>query len=425
MTAVETETLTARGWALSLTAALALLVGRLGSSLFSLLPWHLAPLGFLVGLFAFPFLWATEKGRSLWSWTEDLDRRRGQAARLVAVASACGLVANDQGLAVVEVAPVPGGWSLVVEVPVGLTVSRVASLSEALAAGLNVRAVQVEPDRELAHRCRVVVMTGDPLADGVEWEPLLGRIGVTPSGPALWNPDTQPHVLVVGPTGSGKTTAQLGLVATLAQDPAASFLFVDVKRTGWSQFRGVTRSVVATTHGEALERLEDVHVELLRRLRVLESARADHRRELRGREQFGPLFVVVDEVTSLLAEDLPGEDQKAGKDRARTTRAILANVARLGRQASVHLVLGAQRPDQSLLGGGEFRDNVTARLALGALSVSGREMVFGPEWRNLEMPGTTGRGYWQGQCADPLTPYPVAVPMCEARRVAAKLEGSR
>jgi len=149
----------------------------------------------------------------------------------------------------------------------------------------------------------------------------------------------------------------------------------------------------------------------------LEIRRAASRYDLPPGVRFGPLYLVIDEVASLLAEDLPGEDAKSAKERVRSSRAILANIARLSRQVSIFLVLSMQRPDVSLLGSsGEFRDNVTARLGF-ALSASGREMLFGPEWRTLAMSGQPGRGHFQGQASDPLTPLPVAVPMVELWRV--------
>jgi len=156
---------------------------------------------------------------------------------------------------------------------------------------------------------------------------------------------------------------------------------------------------------------------MLRRFQLLETRRAASRYELPPDVRFGPLYLVIDEVASLLAEDLPGEEARSAKERVRSSRAILANIARLSRQVSIFLVLSMQRPDVSLLGSsGEFRDNVTARLGF-SLSASGREMLFGPEWRSLAMSAQPGRGHFQGQATDPLTPLPVAVPALELWRV--------
>jgi DNA segregation ATPase FtsK/SpoIIIE-like protein len=207
-------------------------------------------------------------------------------------------------------------------------------------------------------------------------------------------------------------------VATLCADKSARFAFIDTKRTGFAQFRTGSRvDAVATDHTDALALLQDVHAEMLRRFQLLESRRAANRHDLPPDVRFGPLYLVIDEVASLLAEDLPGEDPKSAKERVRSSRAILANLARLSRQISVYLILSMQRPDVALLGSsGEFRDNVTSRLGF-SLSASGREMLFGPEWRSLTMSGEPGRAHFQGQSSDPLTPLPVAVPMVEPWRV--------
>jgi len=112
---------------------------------------------------------------------------------------------------------------------------------------------------------------------------------------------------------------------------------------------------------EALALLENVHAEMLRRFQLLEIRRAESRHDLPPDVRFGPLYLVVDEVASLLAEDLPGEDAKSAKERVRSSRAILANIARLSRQTSIFQILAVQRPDVALLGSSESSE-ITLRL---------------------------------------------------------------
>jgi S-DNA-T family DNA segregation ATPase FtsK/SpoIIIE len=82
-----------------------------------------------------------------------------------------------------------------------------------------------------------------------------------------------------------------------------------------------------------------------------------------------PVLLVVDEAADLLA----ATKGKSGEDRLRANfqhkaGELIAELARKGRSAAIHLLVAIQRPETAQLGeqGGALRNNLTARLALGS-----------------------------------------------------------
>jgi hypothetical protein len=64
------------------------------------------------------------------------------------------------------------------------------------------------------------------------------------------------------------------------------------------------------------------------------------------------------------------------------------SVARLGREARVHLVFGIQQASASFFEGTEARDNFGFRIALGPTTQQSAEMAFGAGWVGRDVPAT-------------------------------------
>jgi hypothetical protein len=121
---------------------------------------------------------------------------------------------------------------------------------------------------------------------------------------------------------------------------------------------------------------------------------------------FGPVLLVVDEAADLLATT----KGKSGEDRLRAalqhkSGELIAELARKGRSAAIHLLVAIQRPETAQLGdqGGALRNNLTARLALGSLDADGLRML-GVSFTDpvaLSLDGTPGRAICVGFSGDP------------------------
>jgi hypothetical protein len=180
---------------------------------------------------------------------------------------------------------------------------------------------------------------------------------------------------------------------------------LDPKEAGeyaWLELVGVP---VITDLREQVEALE--HLVRVRRARqaLVRCHGVDGWHELPD-SGFRPVLLVVDEAADLLA----ATKGKSGEDRLRAglqhkAGELIAELARKGRSAAIHLLVAIQRPETAQLGdqGGALRNNLTARLALGSLDADGLRMlgVAATDPVSLALDGTPGRAICVGFAGDP------------------------
>jgi len=263
----------------------------------------------------------------------------------------------------------------------GATVESVRRQAPALASALRCTSVEVAADSRRADQLTLRIVRASEIS-AVEVSGLARCLGTTPSGPAVWDPLRAPHLLVVGDTGSGKTTAMVQLMVSLLADGWDwSFAVVDLKGVSFGPLATSPRVIgCAIDPVPAGDLIRDLAAEVYRRRDLLLAARADHWTGLRlGTLQ--PVLLAVDETAELLVASGDTETAKERRERLDQVRADLATLARLGRYVGIHLLLGLQRPDAAILGG-ELRDNLRARVALGRLIPYGRSVVKDLLWSN-------------------------------------------
>jgi hypothetical protein len=264
-----------------------------------------------------------------------------------------------------------------------------------------------------SHGTLRIVVGRVPLPDFLPWpgcpgpstQLLLGRRHG--GGELVLDSRSTAHVLLAGATGSGKGGAIRTAIAA-ALKSGWHVVVLDPKEAGeyaWLEALGVPVITALPEQVEALEQLVRVRGA---RQRLVRACGVDSWHELPEDERvaYGPVLLVVDEAADLLAttKGMSGEDRlraalqhKAGE--------LIAELARKGRTAAIHLIVAIQRPETAQLGdqGGALRNNLTARLALGSLDAEGLRMLglSSSDPVALALDGTPGRAICLGFAGDP------------------------
>lgn len=164
----------------------------------------------------------------------------------------------------------------------------------------------------------------------------------------------QPHLLIAGATGSGKSVIINGLIHTaLFRFPfgpgGAQFILIDPKRVELRQWANVPHAVCYASEPE------EMLSALFHAMDICES----RYREMQGagvRKYEGPdLYVIVDEFADLMTTQ------------GRTVKPLVQRLAQIGRAARVHLIIATQTPIAKVIPT-EIKCNFDSRFGLRARS---------------------------------------------------------
>jgi S-DNA-T family DNA segregation ATPase FtsK/SpoIIIE len=185
-----------------------------------------------------------------------------------------------------------------------------------------------------------------------------------------WQPSVSPHMLIIGGTGSGKTSAEHTLLTDLALYGWRVWV-LDGKRIEFAGYKDWPNvELVASKVGDQVRMIHAAHDLMEQRYSLIENGQARI-------SDFEPLALIIDEYATFKARVVRW--YKSVKAKGDPTQPpvfdLVADLARLARTAKIHMVIGIQRPDVDFLGG-EMRDNFGARLSLGRLSPQGANMMW-------------------------------------------------
>jgi len=210
----------------------------------------------------------------------------------------------------------------------------------------------------------------------------------------------QPHLLIAGSTGSGKSVLINSLIYTaLYRSPnRCRFILIDPKRVELIDYKQLPHCIrYASEPGDigaalvwAVELMEE-------RFRLMQAARQKESTE-------SEIYVIIDEFADLMIT------QK------RQTMPNLIRLAQLGRAAHIHLILATQRPTRDIITGA-IKVNLDSRVAL--------RCPTGQDSRNIinikgaETLPRYGFGYYL--TPETLTPQLIRIPYTDPAELAARV----
>lgn len=197
-------------------------------------------------------------------------------------------------------------------------------------------------------------------AVGVEQKALVNGVQI----PLYINFLKVPHLLIVAPSGSGKTYLLVLILKQLAQMPI-SLVLADFKGVDFISLDGCKNYY---KHQSVEKALSMVFEELQERM-------------ANPRFDFKPIVLLIDEWSGFLGI-LDKKTQEHYKQ-------MLASILMLGRGLQIFVIVALQRADASYITG---RDNIGNCIGLGRLSEESIRMTF-TEYKDDIVPKTRGKGY--------------------------------
>ena len=180
---------------------------------------------------------------------------------------------------------------------------------------------------------------------------------------------TQPHMLIAGTTGSGKSVAlNTALLSLLSVNPLLDLILIDPKQVELAVYNKsrFCREPVITDMEIAAQKLAEVVDVMERRYSLMAAAGV---KNIAGYnktadEKLQHIVVVVDEFADMM--------MMVGKE----VEELIARIGQKARAAGIHLVLATQRPSVDVITG-LIKSNIPTRLALKVAGRINSEIIIG------------------------------------------------
>jgi hypothetical protein len=288
----------------------------------------------------------------------------------------------------------------------GFPLNKFKSAKESLEASLQ---VYIDDMRENRSRATVdIIYAHEPMPKRTVIENLMALkgykfvVGRTRATQVTSSLIENPHLMISGQTGGGKSTATRQIITTLyVNQPQTQFLLVDLKGgLEFQLFEGIRGIQVVGSVEQAARELSILDAILDERMEALkqdgskdiEQFMCRHRKLAKGKSsRRTPLFrivIVIDEA----AEMFLVQDSRYAQS-IQKARRVLSRIARLGRAVGVHLIVATQRPDKQSLDP-QVKANLTGVLCFQMQNDASSISVLG-NGRATDLPDIPGRAIWK------------------------------
>ncbi|MEX2194833.1 MAG: DNA translocase FtsK [Thermoleophilaceae bacterium] len=266
----------------------------------------------------------------------------------------------------------------------GTKMSKVANLRDDLAYALASRDVRILapiPGKqavgvEVPNSVRQDVTLGDVFLDSPKgWSPLTVWLGKDIAGRAIGTDIAkQPHLLVAGTTGSGKSVCVNGMLCSIlmrATPNDVRLVLVDPKQVELNHYESIPHLLtpVITSPRLAANALQNLIREMEERYSIMSLARTRNIVELnkirtaKGQKPLPYILCVIDELADLMMV-APGEVEDS-----------IIRLAQKSRAVGIHLLLATQRPSADIITG-MIKANVPARIAFAVSSQTDSRVIL-------------------------------------------------
>ena len=173
---------------------------------------------------------------------------------------------------------------------------------------------------------------------------------ITPGGTApaiILDMLNQPHLLIAGSTGSGKSVLINTLIYTALYNAPhrTQFILIDPKRVELIDYKPLPHTLNYSSEPPEIAAALRAAVDLMER------RYKDMQRRHEKKSTESNVYIVVDEFADLMTT------QK------RQTMPQIIRIAQLGRAANIHLILATQRPTKDIING-QIKVNMDSRVGL-------------------------------------------------------------